>query len=90
LTSGPGALRGLGGTVQERTVAKARAVLHAIFELADRSEYRDGTPVARTQAPKYDARQPVLLTDGQYATLIEECDDATLRLYADAGGDRGA
>ncbi|HLZ46582.1 MAG TPA: tyrosine-type recombinase/integrase [Gemmatimonadales bacterium] len=75
--------------LHERTIVKDRAVLHAIFELADRREYRDGNPVARTKAAKYDARQPIILTDEQYAQLLEACDDATVRLYVLLLGETG-
>jgi len=78
------------GHVHERTIQKDRAVLHAIFELADRREYRDGNPVSRTRAPKYDARQPVLLSDEQYAQLLEACEDDLVRLYVLLLGESGA
>ena len=76
--------------VQERTVAKDRAVLHAIFAMAERREYRDGNPVGRTKAPKYDARQPVILSDAEYGKLLEQCDESTLRLYVLVLGETGA
>jgi site-specific recombinase XerD len=79
-----------GKRTHERTVTKDRAVLHAIFALADRREYRDGNPVDRTKAPKFDKRQPVLLSDEQYASLLTECEDATLRLYVLTLGETGA
>ncbi|HUK20581.1 MAG TPA: tyrosine-type recombinase/integrase [Gemmatimonadales bacterium] len=80
----------LAGVTRERTVAKDRAVLHAIFAMAERREYRDGNPVARTRAPKYDARQPVILTDAEYAKLLDQCGDPMLRLYVLVLGETGA
>jgi len=78
------------GKVQERTVAKDRAVLHAIFAMAERREYRDGNPVARTKAPKYDPRPPVILSNAQYQRLLEQCRDPIVRLYVLVLGETGA
>lgn len=33
-------------------------------------EYRDGNPVARTDTPKYDGRDPVILSDDEYERLL--------------------
>jgi integrase len=55
-------------------LAKDRAVLHRLFNLAERLEYRDGNPVGRVQPPKYDGRDPVLLTEDQYEALLRECE----------------
>ncbi len=38
-------------------------------------EYRDGNPVARTGAPKYDDRDPVILSDEEYERLLKACKD---------------
>jgi site-specific recombinase XerD len=57
-----------------RPLAKDRAVLHRLFNLAERLEYRDGNPVSRVQPPKYDGRDPVLLTEDQYEALLRECE----------------
>jgi len=46
--------------VCNRTLRKDRAVLHRIFALADQHEYREGNPVARTEMPKADKRDPIL------------------------------
>ena len=78
------------GKVQERTVAKDRAVLHAIFAMAERREYRDGNPVSRTKVPKYDPRQPVILSAAEYQRLLEQCRDPMLRLYVLVLGETGA
>jgi len=80
----------IAGLVQERTVAKDRAVLHAMFAMAERREYREGNPVARTKAPKYDPRQPVILSAVQYQRLLEQCGDQLLRLYVLVLGETGA
>jgi len=89
-TSDAGDVEATPGRVRERTVAKDRAVLHAIFAMAERREYRDGNPVSRTRAPKYDARQPVILSASEYQRLLEQCDDPTLRLYVLLLGETGA
>lgn len=69
-------------TVSSRTVAKDRAVLHRIFAFADRLEYRDGNPVARTEAPAVDAFEPVILNGEQFDALVAACADRPmLRLY---------
>src|SRR6266550_2562060 len=77
------------GPLHNRTLSKDRAVLHAVFQLADRLELRDGNPVARTKAPKYDPRQPVLLDDQQYEKLLSECSDPMLQLYVLTLGETG-
>jgi len=89
-TNDDGDIAAVNAAVQERTVAKDRAVLHAIFAMAERREYRDGNPVARTKSPKYDARQPVILSDAEYQKLLEQCDEAVLRLYVLVLGETGA
>src|SRR5260370_12261373 len=67
--------------VHERTVAKDRAVLHSIFALGKRWQYRDGNPVEDATVPKADPRTPVLLSDEQLAALLRECTDPVTRLY---------
>lgn len=80
-----------GGGVGNRTIAKDRAVLHRVFAHADQMEYRDGNPVARTDTPKYDDRDPVILTDDEYERLLKACENRlTLRLYVLALGETGA
>ena len=77
--------------LSNRTLAKDRAVLHRLFWFADRLEYRDGNPVARTEAPKQDAHDPVILTDDQYEALLRECEQGgpMLHLYALVLGEAG-
>ncbi len=77
------------GMVSNRTLQKDRAVLHAIFALADLLELRDGNPVARVPAPKADTRDPVILSDEQYEGLLAACDDPMLQLYALTLGETG-
>jgi site-specific recombinase XerD len=73
-----------------RTIQKDRAVLHRIFNYADRLEYREGNPVGRVQSPKPDERDPVILTDAQFEKLIEECADRPmLALYVLVLGETG-
>ncbi len=80
----------IAGKIQERTVAKDRAVLHAMFAMAERREHRDGNPVARTKAPKYDPRHPVILSNAEYQRLLEQCHDPIVRLYVLVLGETGA
>ena len=89
-TNEAGDVEAVPGTIRERTVAKDRAVLHAIFAMAERREYREGNPVSRTKAPKYDPRQPVILSADEYRGLLEQCSDQTLRLYVLVLGETGA
>jgi integrase len=73
-----------------RTVEKDRAVLHRLFSLAVELEMREGNPVALVKRPKYDKRQPVILSDEQYEKLIEKCgDNDMLRLYVLVLGEAG-
>ncbi len=89
-TTEAGALAAVSAPVHARTVAKDRAVLHAVFAMAERREYRDGNPVARTKPPKYDPREAVILSDAQYAQLLEACGGSILRLYVLLLGETGA
>lgn len=89
-TTDEGDLTAVAARVHARTVAKDRAVLHAVFALAERREYRDGNPVARTKPPRYDPRQAVLLSDAQYAQLLDACGRPMLRLYVLLLGETGA
>lgn len=72
-----------------RTLAKDRALLHQMFKLAERREYRLGNPVALTEKPKSDGRDPVLLTDQEYQRLIDACDDPMLRTFVVVLGETG-
>ncbi len=74
-----------------RSLAKDRAVLHRIFGEADRLEYREGNPVARTEPPKSDPRDPVILSDEEYERLLTACDGTPmLRLYILTLGETGS
>lgn len=76
--------------VSNRTLQKDRAVLHRMFAIADRLEYRDGNPVARTPMPKADPRDPVILTDDQFEALLTQCiDRPMLALYVLLLGETG-
>jgi integrase len=73
-----------------RTVAKDRAVVHRIFAMAEELEYRDGNPVGRVAAPKFDGREPVILTDTEYERLLSACQGReTLQLYVLTLGEAG-
>lgn len=76
--------------LSNRTLAKDRAVLHRIFSLAVRSEMRDGNPVARTEAPKCDTHNPVIITQAEYERLIHACEARPmLQLYVVVLGEGG-
>jgi site-specific recombinase XerD len=77
--------------ISTRTLQKDRAVLHRIFGIADRLEYRDGNPVSRIDPPKPDGRDPVILSDAQYECLLAACKGRPmLRLYVLTLGETGA
>ncbi|MDB4875730.1 MAG: XerD [Gemmatimonadetes bacterium] len=76
--------------ISNRTLQKDRAVLHRLFDFADRLELREGNPVARVEQPKADPRSPVLLSDEQYETLLAKCEHSPqLWLYTLALGETG-
>lgn len=76
--------------VSNRTLQKDRAVLHRIFDMAERMEYREGNPVARVAAPKVDPREPVILNATEYETLIFKCAGRPmLELYVITMGEAG-
>lgn len=54
------------------TLQKDRSVLHRCFAKAVDWGYRDGNPVSRTDTPKMDDRDPVILDEEQYERLLEE------------------
>ncbi len=82
---------GRSGNVSGRTLAKDRAVLHRIFAMAERLEYREGNPVALTETPKSDGRTPVILTDDEYEKLLTACAGRPmLSLYVLTLGETGA
>jgi site-specific recombinase XerD len=77
--------------LHNRTVQKDRTVLHSVFNFACRLHWREGNPVADTDAPKADERQPVILTEAQYTALLNVvADRPELRLYILAMGETGA
>jgi len=77
--------------VSARTVQKDRAVLHRVFARAERRGYRDGNPVKLAEAPKSDGRQPVILTEGQFESLLGQCKHyPMLNLYVLALNETGA
>jgi len=76
--------------VSNRTLQKDRAVLHRVFDFADRLELREGNPVSRVEQPKGDPRTPVLLTDEQYEKLLKHCaPNPALWLYTLVLGETG-
>lgn len=83
--------------LSNRTLAKDRSVLHALFEYALDAEYCENNPVARVKAPKWDDREYVILRrddDGvskQYERLLEECQKSgpMLHLYTLLLGETG-
>jgi integrase len=76
--------------VSARTIAKDRVVLHVIFAFAEGLEVVPSNPVARTDAPKGDTREPVLLTPDQYKALLDACEGRPmLKLYTLVLGETG-
>jgi integrase/recombinase XerC len=76
--------------VSNRTLQKDRAVLHRLFDYADRLELREGNPVSRVDQPKADPRTPVLLSDEQFEKLLAECaSHPALWLYVLTLGETG-
>lgn len=79
------------GNVSNRTLAKDRGVLHVVFALAERLEYRDGNPVARTKALKSDPRTPVILSIEEYGRFLTACEGRPmLELFVLTLGETGA
>ena len=56
-----------------RTLQRDRAVLHRVFRIAERMQFREGNPVTNVDAPKADSRDPVVLSHDQYEKLIDAC-----------------
>ena len=56
-----------------RSVAKDRAVLHAVFAFAETLEVVDHNPVAKVEKPKGDVREPIILDSDQYEKLLKAC-----------------
>lgn len=79
------------GNVSNRTLAKDRGVLHRIFALAKKMEYRDGNPVADTDTPKSDARTPVILSQDDSDRFLKACEGRPmLELFVLTLGETGA
>lgn len=77
--------------LSNRTLEKERAILHRIFTLAERTELRDGNPVAAVERPKVTGRDPIILSGDQYEALLKACGkNAMLRLYTLVLGETGA
>lgn len=72
-----------------RSVNKDRALLHAVFALAEDREYRQGNPVARTRQRTTDKKDYVILDEPQYDALVGVCEDPMLRLYVLVLGETG-
>lgn len=53
---------------------KDRAILGRIFGIFERLGYRDGNPVRATEAPRYDKRDPVILSEAEYEALLTACE----------------
>jgi integrase len=75
--------------LHSRTLAKDRAVLHRLFEVAQEREWREGNPVAKVSIEKGDNRQPVILTNAEYERLLGACRDPVTRLYVLFCGETG-
>lgn len=72
-----------------RTLAKDRAVLHAVCAFGEELEVVQGNPVRVVAVPKGDAREPIILTDEQYEALLDACEDDILRTYVLVLGEAG-
>jgi len=80
-----------GFTVSNRTLQKDRATLHSVFAFAEELELREGNPVGRVSTPKADPRDPVILSDDQYESLLLACAERPmLSLYVLVLGETGA
>lgn len=67
----PGRRKTDGGALSARTLNKDRAVLHRIFTVAEKREYRQGNPVRHAEQRKGDTHDRVILTDTQYEALLK-------------------
>lgn len=73
-----------------RTLAKDRAVLHAVFTFAQELEVAQGNPVGTVKPPKGDAREPLLLDQAQYDALLTACEARPmLQMYVLLLGETG-
>jgi integrase len=69
--------------LSNRSLAKDRAVLHRLFKVASKLGYIDKNtnPVTDVDAPSWQTRDPVLLTDRHYEQLLWACRQSHPMLY---------
>jgi site-specific recombinase XerD len=73
-----------------RTLAKDRAVLHAVFSFGETLEIVPSNPVAKVDVPEGDSREPLILDADQYEALLTACEDRSmLSLYVLVLGEAG-
>jgi len=79
-----------GEMASARTVAKDRTILHRLFGYAEGLEIVEGNPVAKTDAPQGDKREPIILSGDQYEALLKACEGRPmLALYVLVLGETG-
>lgn len=73
------------------TLQKERAILHRLFDKAQEWGYVRSNPVSKTDRPKPDRRDPVILDDAEYDRLVAECYETgpMLGLYVVVLGETG-
>ena len=59
--------------MKARSLAKDRAVLHAVFSFAETLEVVPGNGVKAVKPPKGDTREPLILDGDQYEKLLHAC-----------------
>ncbi len=59
--------------MKARSLAKDRAVLHAVFSFAETLEVVPGNVVKAVKPPKGDTREPLILDGDQYEKLLHAC-----------------
>lgn len=67
--------------VSNRTLERDRAVLHRLFKLAASWGWVTGNPVTPIEAPKYDKRDPILMTPAMLEKFFAECETRGRMLY---------
>ena len=73
-----------------RSLTKDRAVLHALFSYAASLEVIQGNPVKVVPPPKGDSREPLILSETQYESLLRASDGHDmLRMYVLVLGETG-
>lgn len=76
--------------LSSRSLAKDRATLHALFSYAERLDLIEANPVSRTDVPRGDSREPVILSEDEYERLVHACkDNPMLRTYVLVLGETG-